>query len=138
MNSLETGRRPRCLYQPPTLLPICCAGAQPGQHLQHMQQVQAMQQAQQQQQAQQHQAQQAQHMAGGGDPRMAMASAAATAGLGGGGGGGGPYALSPLPPPPLHVAASMGPAFQEQLRYQDAQIAKLAGGILVSCLCIAL
>jgi hypothetical protein len=37
--------------------------------------------------------------------------------------------LSP-PPPPLHMAAGLGPtAFHEQLRYRDAQIAKLAGGI---------
>lgn len=56
------------------------------------------------------------------------AAAAASAGLASGGSGGGrPYPLSPPPPPPLHVAASMGPAFQEQLRYRDAQIAKLAG-----------
>jgi hypothetical protein len=35
--------------------------------------------------------------------------------------------LSP-PPPPLHMAAGLGPtAFHEQLRYRDAQIAKLAG-----------
>lgn len=55
-----------------------------------------------------------------------MASAAAAAGLAGGGGGGS-YALSPPLPPPLHVTAGMGSTFHEQLRYRDAQIAKLAG-----------
>ena len=35
--------------------------------------------------------------------------------------------LSP-PPPPLHMTVGLGPsAFHEQLRYRDAQIAKLAG-----------
>lgn len=38
--------------------------------------------------------------------------------------------LSPPPPLPLHMATGMGPtAFHEQLRYRDAQIAKLAGEI---------
>ena len=66
-----------------------------------------------------------QQMVGGNDPRLTMAAGTAMSG--------GSYALSPPPPPPLHMAAGMGPAFHDQLRYRDAQIAKLAGACC-SCL----
>lgn len=62
-----------------------------------------------------------QHMAGvpHQDPRLVSAGPVGLSS--------GAYALSPPPPPPLHMAAAMGPAFADQLRFRDAQIAKLAG-----------